>query len=56
MKNIRSVVQDFASNGFSFKDMRWVMFFKVYGDNSHLYGYLNDNHIDTALRRITETN
>ena len=41
--------------GKSMERMRWDIFRWVYRENNKLYNYLNDNHIDTALRRITNT-
>lgn len=37
------------------KRLRWDLFYfamPVAWDSKELYGYLNDNHIDTALRKI----
>ena len=31
---------------------RWGLFYQVSSSFRHLYEYLNDDHIDTALRKI----
>ena len=53
-----TVKADYESKGLSMKRMRWDLVY--YAKLSpwicdNLYGYLNDDHIDTALRRITNT-
>lgn len=55
-------VKVYANAGHSPKRMRWDMLHAVPShkrmalfDKWYAYGYLNDSHIDTALRAITNT-
>jgi len=56
--DVETVKKDYEQKGLSMQRMRWDLVYhakltKWICDN--LYSYLNDNHIDTALRRITNT-
>uniref|UniRef100_A0A6H1ZZ98 Uncharacterized protein n=1 Tax=viral metagenome TaxID=1070528 RepID=A0A6H1ZZ98_9ZZZZ len=46
--------QVYRDKGLSKKRFRWDMLWKSGFDVSPLYDYLNDNHIDTALKHIVE--
>jgi len=41
--------------GYSMERFRWDCLHHSDFDTNRLYNYLNDKHIDTALRRITRT-
>jgi hypothetical protein len=50
--------QAYKEQGFSSMRYRWDLYHSINRSRSfkiELYTYLNDNHIDTALKRITGT-
>ena len=54
INNNPSIRQEYKNKGLSSERFRWDMLWKSGFNINHLYSYLNDNHIDTALRNITE--
>lgn len=55
---LEEVKKDYTAKGLSMERMRWDLTYYAkltpwICDN--LYNYLNDGHIDTALRRMTNT-
>jgi hypothetical protein len=56
--DIDTVKADYKSKGLSMERMRWDLIYYAKLTPwicANLYSYLNDEHIDTALRRITNT-
>jgi len=47
-----AVVIDYAARGLSAKRLRWDVLYASKFPICSLYSYLNDDHIDTALRAI----
>jgi hypothetical protein len=57
-KTAEEMKQNYKNLGVSMKRYRWDLVFHTVGGtwiNQNLYTYLNDDHIDTAMRKITNT-
>lgn len=53
-----SIREEFEAGRLSAKRFRWDLLFAGRGSSwvcENLYPYMNDDHLDTALRRITGT-
>jgi hypothetical protein len=56
-----ATVEEYIKAGHTAKRYRWDLFWRIPDKQARedlmqeLYAYLNDDHIDTALRRVTDT-
>jgi len=62
--DLEKLKEDYREAGFSMKRLRWDLFHYARVRPGHsigtptewnVYDYINNNHIDTALRKITNT-
>jgi hypothetical protein len=56
--SLAKLLNQYIKNGLSLMQFRWDISYAAIGSKwicDNLYPYLNDTHIDTALRRLTDT-